>query len=115
DNTDVIKELSSHVMVPGDYTPFHSRKKQPYLTRDTKAYLLDRYGVGNMNRVNLPTDQEAISIINAVNADLDAGRQGSASQKLDDLMTHINAGRMFVDADAMEQIRQLIQIANRRR
>lgn len=115
DNREVLDEISYLVMVPGDFTPFASRNKQPYLTDDTRAYLLDRYGVGRINRANRPSDEEAIQIINAINSDLDAGRSGAASTKLDNLMEQINAGQIYVDYANMDTIRDLIANANRRR
>lgn len=114
DNSQVLQEISSLIMVPGDYTPFQSRKKQPYLTDDTKAYILDRYGVGRINEVNRPSDAEATALINAINSDLDAGRRGAASTKLTNLQKQLNAGKIYVSRDNMETIRQLIEIANSR-
>lgn len=113
-NKQIFEEIGSRIMVPGDYTPFTSRKKQPYQKDDVEAYLLDRYGVGRVNQQNLPTDQQALDIIERVNNDLSAGRMSSASYKLDDLQDEIDSGRVYVDTGAMETIKRLIGIANRR-
>lgn len=113
-NKQIFEEISSRIMVPGDFTPFTSRKKQPYQKDDVEAYLLDRYGVGNINQRNLPTDTQVADIIRRVNADLDRGRSSAASYKLDNLQNDINAGRVYVDPGAMNQIRDLISLANKR-
>ena len=113
-NNEIFDEIGSRIMVPGDLTPFTSRKKQPYQKDDVEAYLLDRYGVGRINQSNLPSDSQANSIIQRVNADLSAGRTSSARFKLDDLQEDIDSGRVYVDAAAMETIKGLISLANRR-
>lgn len=114
DNREVLDEIANLIMVPGDYTPFASRNKQPYLTDDTRAYILDRYGVGRLNQANRPSDDEAQAMIQAINTDLDNGRPAAASSKFDSLMDDINAGLTYVNYDNLETIRQLIKNANKR-
>lgn len=113
-NKEIFNEIGSRIMIPNDFTPFTSRKKQPYQKDDVEAYLLDRYGVGNLNKTNLPSDKQVLDIISRVNADLSAGRTASAQFKLDDLQDDIDGGRVYVDAGTMENIKNLISVANRR-
>lgn len=113
-NKDIFNEIGSRIMVPGDYTPFTSRKKQPYQQDDVEAFLLDRYGVGRLNATNLPTDKEAEDMITQINTDLSSGRSAAASYKLQRLQNNIGAGNTYVDQDAMNRIKSLITIANGR-
>lgn len=111
-NSKVAKEIESYVVVPNDFTPFASRKKQPYLKDDTWAYIKDRYGVGDLNGQNFPTDEAVVSKLEQVNADISAGRRASAGYKLNTLEQQINSGKVFVDADTMDQISGMIKSLN---
>lgn len=113
-NKEIFEEIGSRIMVPGDYTPFFSKKKQPYLMRDVEAYLTDRYGVGEINQYNLPTDKQVLDIIGRINADLNNGNVASAKYKLGRVQNDVDSGRVYVDKASMEEIRQLVQAANRR-
>lgn len=112
-NRSVVDEMSKHIMIPGDFTPFFSRKKTPYLTKDTVAYIRDRYGVGNTNQTNLPIGRAAERRIEQINADINNGRMAAAQFKLTDLEDDIEAGNEWVNHDIMNSIKQ--QLSNRRR
>lgn len=114
-NSKVLDEIETYIMVPGDYTPFSSRKKQPYLKDDVDAYLKDRYGVGNINQRNLQNDQQAVDTLNRVNKDIAQGRAAAANYKLSALQQDIEAGKTYVDVQTMEQIEKMIAAANKRR
>lgn len=114
-NKEVMEAVSSRIMIPSDFTPFFSKKKTPYLQKDVEAYLLDRYGVGEINRTNTPNDAQAMKIIEEVNADLSGGRTSSAAFKLEDLQEDIDSGKVYVDTNVMNDIKRLLQLSSRRR
>lgn len=114
-NSKVAQEVEAFIEVPGDFTPFSSKKKQPYLSDDVWAYIKDRYGVGNINQQNLMNDPQATEYLRRINADIAAGRDAAAGFKLRELDRRINEGRVFVDSATMDSIAGMIQAANKRR
>lgn len=113
-NSSVAKEITQYVEVPGDFTPFASKKKQPYLTDDTFAFLKDRYGVGNLNQQNLQNDAQAERYLTQINSDLQAGRSAAANFKLSELDRKIKEGQVLVNAETMDQIAGRIKALNKR-
>lgn len=113
-NSTVMKEISGYVEVPGDFTPFASKKKQPYLTDDVVAYLKDRYGVGNINERNLRNDAQSAEYIKQINADLSSGNIASARFKATRLKDQVDSGRIYVDAATMDDIAAMIKARNKR-
>lgn len=111
-NRSITDKISQFIQIPGNFTPFHSKKKTPYLTRDTRAYIMDRYGVGSLSQVNKPTSAEAQQMIRRINTDIENGNAGAASFRFDRLQKDIEAGNMFVDNDTMNYISSLL---NKRR
>lgn len=107
-NNQIFEELGSRIMIPNDFTPFFSKKKTPYLKRDTEAYLLDRYGVGTLNEYNLPNDQQGQDLVNRINSDIQQGRTNSARSNYNNLRDGVDSGRIYVDTGAMEGIRQAL-------
>jgi len=113
-NSTVMKEISGYVEVPGDFTPFASKKKQPYLTDDVVAYLKDRYGVGNINERNLRNDDQSAEYIKQINADLSSGNVASARFKATRLKGQVDSGRIYVDSATMDDIAAMIKARNKR-
>lgn len=108
----IFDEISSYIMVPNSMTPFASKKKQPYLKEDAKAYLLDRYGIGKLNQENKLNDFEAEALMKEVNKDLEAGNIESGTFKLQGLEKDINNGRLFVNEETMADIEDMIYNLN---
>lgn len=113
-NGKVLDAVAEYLVVPGDYTPFHSKKKQPYLKADAEAFIKDYYGVGSLSAKNIPTDSAVIKGIKQANADMAAGRTQAASFRLSDLQQQITAGKVFADDESMSTIKDMIKIANKR-
>lgn len=113
-NSTVMKEISGYVEVPGDFTPFASKKKQPYLTDDVVAYLKDRYGVGNINERNLRNDDQSAEYIKQINANLASGNVASAKFQANRLKDQVDSGRIYVDAATMDDIAAMIKARNKR-
>jgi hypothetical protein len=111
-NSKLFDAISSSIMVPNDLTPWVTRKKQPYRQDDVIAYLQDRYGVGQLNRSNLPTGAEAQQLIKNINADLNQGHPGRAQRKFSGLQQLVNNRQSYVGPRKMRDIRTLIQAAN---
>jgi len=103
-NNAVGEEIRNRIMVPGDFTPYFSRKKTPYLMQDVLAYVKDRYGVGKINRSNTPSDPEAKKIIERINADLSDGKTSAARFKFDNLRESVADGSVYVNMDIMNDI-----------
>lgn len=113
-NSAVADEVEKLIVVPGDFTPFASRKKQPYLKDDVWAYVKDRYGVGDLNSQNLMNDKQSEVYIRNINKAMADGKPASANYQLSEMQRKINEGKIFVDAETMDDIAGKIKRLNKR-
>lgn len=112
-NSKVLDELQNLIMVPSDFTPFASKKRQPYRKDDTRAYLLDRYGVGSLNKENFPTDKEADQLIQKINNEINAGRPAAAKDQYNSLLNKIRNNQTYVDPDQLQRIAAYVGAMNK--
>lgn len=114
-NSKVSQEIEAYVTVPGDYTPFASKTKQPYLKDDVWTYIKDRYGVGNMNSQNLKNDVQAEAALKQINQNIQSGNRARANFQLSALQQQIDSGKVYVDSATMDDIAAMIKARNKRR